>query len=197
MLDDLFVPDPPAGDSSNQIANTRFIGTAIGFATIAGPSLLGNSTAATAMASGISLSAYLDTAAGSTNGALLARNATTWTALPPAWSTYTPSLTSGLGALTSTGVGTGRFTQVGKTVFCSINVSITTNGTGSSFLIVGLPATSQGVLVLAGREDQVNGKMLYAVSSAARITAIVQYYDNTYPGVNGGRYMFGGSYEVP
>lgn len=179
MLDDLFVPDPPAGDSSNRIANTRFVVVALG------------SVPAT------TLSSLFDTAFGSTDGSLLARNATTWTALPPAWSTYTPSLASGLGALTSTGTATGRYTQIGKVVFCSIDVKITTNGTGSSFLIVGLPVASQGVVALSGRETGVSGKMLYVNSFTASATALLNNYDNTYPGVNGGRYTIGGSYEVP
>ncbi len=157
MLDDLFVPDPPAGDSSNQIPNTRFVTVGL----------------ATAIASAIA------------------------SAIPPAWSTYTPSLTSGLGSITSTAVGTGRFTQVGKTVFCSIDVRITTNGVGSFSLIVGLPVASRGVVAFAGREVAVTGKMLYGATATAASTAIMNYADNTYPGIDGGRYVLGGSYEVP
>lgn len=179
MNDDLFVPDPPTGDSSNRIANTRFVVVSIG------------SVPAT------TLSSLFDTAFGSTSGSLLARNATTWTALPPAWSTYTPSLASALGSLTSLGTRTGRYTQVGKTLFVSIDVAITTNGSGSSSLTVGLPVASQGVVALSGRESGLNGKMLYACTAAAANTATLAYYDGTYAGANGGRYVLGGSYEVP
>lgn len=157
MLNDLFVPDPPAGDSSNRIPNTRFVTVGL----------------ATAIASAIA------------------------SAIPPAWSTYTPSLAAGLGALTSTGAGVGRYTQVGKTVFVSMNVAITTNGAGSSSLIVGLPVASQGVVAFAGREFAVTGKMLQGFAVAAAATASVQNYDGTYPGVDGGHYILGGSYEVP
>lgn len=178
MLDDLFVPDPPSGDSSNRIANTRFVVVAIG------------SVPAT------TLSSLFDTAFGSTDGSLLARNATTWTALPPAWSTYTPSVTAGAGSITSLGTRTGRYTQVGKTVFVSIDVAIQTNGTGASFLVVGLPATAVGVAALSGR-DNANGKMIYGVVATAIITAVVANYDASYAGADGHRYLLGGSYEVP
>lgn len=222
MLDDLFVPDPQSGDSSNQIANTRFVGNAVASSAIgtsfAGLSVLGNASTGTAAPAAIvagtanallvsnaalttvfwaTLSNFLDSAVGSTNGAVLSRNAATWIALPPVWTAYTPSLASSAGTITSLGTRAGRFTQIGKTVFVAIDVAITTNGTAAGFLIVGLPATSQGIVALSGRENNTTGKMVYGVSPAASITAVLNYYDNTYPGTNGGRYVFGGSYEVP
>ena len=89
MLDELFVPDPKAGDSSNQIANTRFVTVAIataiasvGLPSIAGLALLANSSTGTAVPGGVSLSNYLDVAAGSAQGEFLYRNAATWVVLP-------------------------------------------------------------------------------------------------------------------
>lgn len=179
MLDDLFVPDPPSGDSSNRIANTRFVVVAIG------------SVPAT------TLSSNFDTAFGSTVGSLLTRNATTWTALPPTWSTYTPSLAASVGTLTSLGTRTGRFYQVASTMFVSIDVSIQTNGTAAGVLVVGLPATSQGIVALSGKEAAINGKMIYGAAVGASATAFIAFADATYPGLSGGRYVLGGSYEVP
>lgn len=156
MLDDLFVPDPPAGDSSNQIPNTRFVTVGL----------------ATAITSAIA------------------------SAIPPAWSTYTPSLTAGVGSIASLGARAGRYTQVGKTVSVAINVAIQTNGTAAGFLVVGLPVTCKGVVVLPGRENAVTGKMLYGVAVSAVTTLGVEYYDGTYPGTDGGVYVLGGSYEA-
>ena len=89
MLDDLFVPDPPTGDSSNRIPNTRFVTVGIasavasvGLPSVAGLALVGNSSTGTAVPAGLSLSGFLDVAAGSTQGNLLYRNAATWVVLP-------------------------------------------------------------------------------------------------------------------
>lgn len=88
MLDDLFVPDPTAGDSSNRIPNTRWVTVAlasavasVGLPSIGGLNLLANSSTGTAVPTGLSASNYLDSALGSSQGALLYRNAATWVVL--------------------------------------------------------------------------------------------------------------------
>lgn len=88
MLDDLFVPDPAVGDSSNRIPNTRWVTVAlasavasVGLPSIGGLNLLANSSTGTAVPTGLSASNYLDSALGSTQGALLYRNAATWVVL--------------------------------------------------------------------------------------------------------------------
>jgi len=153
MLDDLFVPTPVAGATTNQIANAAFVAAAFSSAGVPLPTL--------------------------------------------AWSAYTPTLTAGLGSLTSLGTTTGRYAQIGKTVFCAIDVSIATNGTGSSFLNVGLPVVPFDTAAFSGREVNVTFKTLSVLSRGAIPTAVIRYYDATYPGVDGGRYILGGSYEVP
>lgn len=153
MISDLFVPTPPAGATTKQIANADFVATAFTNAGIPSPAVV--------------------------------------------WSSYTATLTAGAGSLTSVGTSAGRFTQIGKTVFCSIDVAITTNGTGSSFLIVTLPVVPNDIAVFFGREINVNQKSLSLMSRGGISTAAVRYYDSTYPGVDNGRYVLGGSYEVP
>lgn len=90
MLDDLFVPDPPTGDSSNRIPNTRFVTVAIGsavasvgFPSIAATTVVGNPSSATAVATAVTVSNLLDNTIGSAQGALLYRNAATWVVLAP------------------------------------------------------------------------------------------------------------------
>lgn len=89
MLDDLFVPDPLVGDSSNRIPNTRWVTVAlasavasVGLPSIGGLNLLANSSTGTAVPTGLTASNYIDSAIGSTQGALLYRNSATWVALP-------------------------------------------------------------------------------------------------------------------
>lgn len=157
---------------------------------------------------------------GSVRGDILFRGAAGWQVLAPvaakflrsngaadpswedtpgagAWVDYVPTLTPTAGAITTLGALSGRYVQFGKIVFVSINVAITTNGTGATSLNVGLPVASAGVVCLSGRENLATGKMVYATAAAASATAIVQYYDNSYPGANNTQFIFGGSYEVP
>lgn len=58
-----------------------------------------------------------------------------------AWSTYTPVVTPGVGSLTAY-TATGRYKQIGKTVFLETDVVITTVGTASSNMFVTLPISS-------------------------------------------------------
>jgi len=58
-----------------------------------------------------------------------------------AWSTYTPTVTSGSGTFTTVSA-TGRFKQIGKTVHLQVVVTITTAGTAASTLIATLPVNA-------------------------------------------------------
>lgn len=57
-----------------------------------------------------------------------------------AWSTYTPTVTSG-GSITSY-TSSGRYKQIGKTVHLEITVTITNAGTGTGQLVATLPVNS-------------------------------------------------------
>lgn len=117
--------------------------------------------------------------------------------LSGAWTAYAPTLTSQSGVITALGALSGRYKQIGKTVFVSIDVSITTNGTGGTSLVVGLPVASKGLVCLSGRENLTTGKMLYATTvTAAATTVNMEYYDGAYPGANNTQFILGGSYEA-
>jgi hypothetical protein len=58
-----------------------------------------------------------------------------------AWSTYTPTITTGTGSITTLGTVGGRYKQIGKTVFVKVKVGITTNGTGGGSVQATLPVT--------------------------------------------------------
>lgn len=113
-----------------------------------------------------------------------------------AWTAYTPLVGAGAGTITTASAG-GRYLQLGKLMAVNLSVSITTNGTGSSYVTASLPGPSSGIgTVFAGRETNLTGKMLQGVISAGSASLIILNYDNTYPGANGAGFVLGGVYET-
>ena len=58
-----------------------------------------------------------------------------------AWTSYTPTITSGTGTITTVSA-TGKYVQFGKTVIARGTVTITTAGTGAAGLFVTVPVTA-------------------------------------------------------
>jgi hypothetical protein len=112
-----------------------------------------------------------------------------------AWTAYTPTITAGSGTIT-TKSATGRYKQIGKTVFIEINITITTNGSGAGSVVATIPITpSAGFFILAGRENAATGKMLQGIINGVS-TATIFNYDNSYPGADGGSLIMTGVYEA-
>lgn len=156
---------------------------------------------------------------GDDRGDILFRGATEWVVLAPVadkflrsngagsdpswedsvantpWTAYTPAVSTGTGTITTLGAVSGRYRQIGSVVFVSISISITTNGTGASFVVASLPVTPVNVVALSGRENNITAKMIYG-SVVAGLNLTITYYDATYPGADGARLILGGSYEA-
>lgn len=119
--------------------------------------------------------------------------------LRSAWTSYTPTVTSQSGAISALGTVSARYKTIGKTMFWSALVAITTNGTGATWVNISLPpgvtAASIGALV-AGREDGMAGKMLQGRVTAGQGTVVVVNYDNSYPGGDGYRLLLEGVIEI-
>jgi hypothetical protein len=125
----------------------------------------------------------------------------------PAWTAFTPVISTTVGTLTSTGTVAGRFqrcggTLSGKTVLVEIVGSITANGTGSGAITFTIPATIAGKLGITGdvpgicgRENGVSGKSLNTKWVTSTQISVVNY-DNTYPGQTGAVIAIAGSYEA-
>lgn len=113
-----------------------------------------------------------------------------------AWTAYTPTVTAQTGTLTTVSA-TGASLTIGKTVLLVINITITTNGTGSGWIKATLPATSaSGVnVVLSGREDATTGKMLQARITSGSTFAEIFNYDGSYAGGNGNVLYVSGIYQ--
>lgn len=116
---------------------------------------------------------------------------------PAAWSAYTPTITAGAGAFTTVSAA-GRAQQVGKTLYFSVTITITTNGTAASFINLPLPSgyTAQANTTAVGRAGSVSGKMVQWSIAASGTSGFIVNYDNTYPGATGEVITVSGVVEV-
>jgi len=105
--------------------------------------------------------------------------------------TFTPTVVSTTGTITTVGTTSGSYTKVGNKVTVWFKIAITTNGTGAGFIkITNLPFTVSSSKIGTGssREMIFNGLpgMVYADSSTTN--AYIMKYDGTYPGLDSTRF---------
>lgn len=106
---------------------------------------------------------------------------------PGPLTSYTPTVSAGSGTIT-TSSATGGYFQWGKLCFVQIAVTITTNGTGASWVIASLPAGITAAakrFIWAGRASAVSFKMLQGFVDVSATQVLIFNYDNTYPAANG------------
>jgi hypothetical protein len=113
------------------------------------------------------------------------------------WNTWVPTLSVGSGALTSASAS-GTFIVLGKTCFFTLNITITTNGTGASYLGFTLPIASKG----SGRNYISSATLVPGVMCKCTIqgsipgNGYIAKYDNSYPGSDGATIWASGMYET-
>jgi hypothetical protein len=106
-----------------------------------------------------------------------------------AWSSYTPTITSGSGTIT-TYTSSGKYKRLfGRTVIVRIRATLTTVGTASGNMLFTLPitaATGAPVPTVQGRESGTTGKMVSGALNNST-TAYVVFYDaaSVFGGGNG------------
>lgn len=98
---------------------------------------------------------------------------------PTSW---TPTITSGTGSFTTVS-GTGVYTQIGREVFYTVVITITTNGTAATDVRFTTPFTSATLAPFSGFESAVVGIVLGGYLSGT--TGIVYTYNTLYPGGTG------------
>jgi hypothetical protein len=105
----------------------------------------------------------------------------------PAWTSYTPTVTAAPGTSFTTVSATGAYQTIGKNVFFTATVTITTNGSAAGYVYVSLPSgiTASGTAVLSGREEFYTGKLLQGYITNGATAVVILNYDNTYPGGTG------------
>ena len=100
--------------------------------------------------------------------------------------TWTPSVTSTSGTITSVGTVSGTYTKVGRIVYATYDIMITTNGTGAGYVKCdGLPYTMLKRGFGSGIEADVVGFGLLNDGIAGTTYLYISKYDGTtYPGGN-------------
>jgi hypothetical protein len=111
------------------------------------------------------------------------------------WAAWTPTITAASGTFTTTSAS-GTFTRVGKIIYFTLNITITTVGTGTGCLFT-LPITAKNAngMCCYGREDAVGGKMLQGKLNSATVVSLSNY-DNSNPSSSGAIFRVNGFYEA-
>ena len=103
--------------------------------------------------------------------------------------TWTPSVTSTIGTITTLGTVTGKYTKIGNVVTLFTRIDVTLNGTGAGQIkVAGLPysaSTSIAAYSGYGKDRSVTGKMLSVDFVSTMSFFEVTNYDNTYPATTG------------
>jgi hypothetical protein len=107
---------------------------------------------------------------------------------------YSPS-TATTGGSTTFGAVTGVYKQFGKLTYFNVNFNVTSSGTGSGQIQIGLPVTSAysppAGDVIVGFDVNANKALVCSVTSNV---AQCNLYDGTFPGVSGHGYNISGTY---
>lgn len=114
------------------------------------------------------------------------------------WTAYTPTITSGSGTFTTTSA-VGAWQRVGTAIHVRVAITITTNGTAATDVRFSLPATSAGNVTGIGGggagRNNTTGPMLQCFIPASSTIAVLNQYDNTYPGADGYLLLAWATYE--
>ena len=112
--------------------------------------------------------------------------------------TWTPSITSATGTITTVGTVGGTYVKIGRSVTLSWTHAITTNGTGATRInIAGLPfassSTGYGTSAARSTGDGLTSVFLLTASTSE----INQYrYDNAYPAIDGATWVTSLTYQT-
>lgn len=100
--------------------------------------------------------------------------------------TYTPSITSTTGTLTSVTGISGRFTRIGRVVTMFFAFTITTNGTGATSLRVTTPFTTAGSAFGFARDTSSGGAVqVYNTSGSNTYVVLTLMANDLYPAADG------------
>lgn len=112
------------------------------------------------------------------------------------WTSWTPTVTSAIGSITSYTVSQAEYKVVGKVLFWHVSIKITNIGTAAGdfrFNVPpGYPVVNRGFGV--GRETDITGRLLQALAVGGVI--VILRYDNAMAGPNNCRLFADGFYEI-
>jgi hypothetical protein len=151
------------------------------FATGAGGAQLGTSPSASSNNTEIATTAFVQGAVGNS-----------------AWTSWTPTVSAGSGSFTTVSA-TGRYKQIGKTVFFSLHIAITTNGTAATYVNATLPTTSANdtvYYIAHGREVAAVGIILQGFITPNSNVLSITDATNGYPGGSARTLVMTGFYQT-
>lgn len=94
-------------------------------------------------------------------------------------SSFTPTVTSGTGTITSY-TSSGHYFIIGKMMWLEVTITITAAGTGAGALLVSnLPGTTPRRMFIGGIEDGVSGHTVAGKTTGGATTLSMAKYDNT------------------
>lgn len=115
------------------------------------------------------------------------------------WTAYTPTLASGAGSLASTSTtasATGRYKRTGQKIDCQMTVTVTTKGTASGQMQVGLPAHSSAWYFVGCAYNTGNNKSGAVTSVADSLITVTSNADGTTWWADGASIAMSITYEV-
>lgn len=115
------------------------------------------------------------------------------------WIEYMPAISSLTGTLSNVTGVVGSYRKLGKRAEFKVQFQITSNGTGGSALAATLPIAALAGLsgdMCVGKERAVTGKAFTGFIDGGATTVVMQNFDGSYPGINGGAFTLSGEYQV-
>jgi hypothetical protein len=120
-------------------------------------------------------------------------------ALHNQWTSFTPTITSGTGTLTTiTGASGSYLLNDGGFINFAISFTLTTNGTGATQLRATLPFAAHAAALarsMSGAELSGTGKTLTCTIAPSGTYVAMTFYDGTYPGADGRIFTVSGTYR--
>jgi hypothetical protein len=102
--------------------------------------------------------------------------------------TWTPTITSGSGTITTYSVSGAKYTKIGNVCTATVAIFVTTPGTAGGTLNFTLPFTGTNTIQIGGwgMEVNTNGAMLKGYLPSSGVTMQITLYNNTSPFTTGG-----------
>ncbi|WP_186137323.1 hypothetical protein [Burkholderia gladioli] len=111
----------------------------------------------------------------------------------PPWDQFATTVTSSQGAIAQVGSVNLFYRLASGVCHFTVNISITTNGSGAGAVQFTLPVPAAGFGTVYGKE-LVTGKVLTGIVAAGN-TEQLTFFDGTYPGADGRVLVVSGSYQ--
>lgn len=134
--------------------------------------------------------------AGLSSGDVL--TAATMNSIGAAWETWTPTITSSAGTLTTVTTNIARYTRIQKLVIAQIDFTITTIGTGTGVPLFTFPITGKsftGGGAIGVYREQANTGLMGNIAFSSTTQGLLYRYDNANHLAANNRYIGTFTYE--